>query len=72
MPDLCIHELHRCTICHTPTHARGPALPGGQRSHPFTARYDGTCAGCGFDIRQGETVRYEADGRLVHGRCADG
>ena len=35
-------------------------------SHPFIARFPGTCSGCGFAIRAGEDrVAYRRD-RLVH------
>ena len=35
-------------------------------SAPFIARYDGTCAGCGFAVVAGvDRVRYRRD-RLVH------
>lgn len=40
-------------------------------SRPFSAQYDGECAGCGFDIRRGETVMYRG-GRLNHSGCARG
>lgn len=56
---LCIHELHRCTIC-SPVAADVPA-----DSRPFAARHDSTCASCGFDIRTGQVVRFRRD-RLVH------
>lgn len=44
----------------------------GTASHPFTARYDGTCLGCGFDIRPGERVRYVEGRYLAHvgGGCS--
>jgi hypothetical protein len=69
MADLCIHEVARCTIC-DPTIA--PDSPA--HSHPFAARFDSTCSGCGFDVKVGDRVRFVAD-RLVHAdhrRCADG
>ena len=61
MTELCRHDLApaSCATC-----AGLEDLPA-DGSHPFTARYDGTCAGCGFDIREGQRIRYH-DGRPVH------
>lgn len=54
----CIHgglpEI--CPPCQgTPT-----APPAVERSHPFTAKYDGRCAGCGFDIYPGQRIARQA------------
>lgn len=38
----------------------------------FSARYEGTCGGCGFDIKPGEPVQYVAltnGSTLTHARC---
>ena len=42
------------------------------RSRLFPARYEGTCAGCGFDVRLGEQVRFLGGGQLVHEGCEHG
>ena len=65
MPDLCIHEVVRCTICHEHTTTdRAPTW------RPFTARYESRCAACDFDIREGDEVCYD-EGQLCHARCAN-
>lgn len=63
MADLCMHELHRCTICEpvvtpaTPTDITNSAL--------FQARWESTCAACDFTINPGDLVRFRND-RLIH------
>jgi hypothetical protein len=67
--ERCPHDVdpRGCATC----------LPGsedvldGHVGRPFVARYDGTCSGCGFDVRPGERVRY-LDGFLAHvdGGCS--
>lgn len=69
MGEPCVHEIVRCTIC-DPTIAP-PEPTYGPTSRPFTARYDGRCAGCDAGIGEGDRVRY-VDGQLVHEGCADG
>lgn len=73
MIEVCaISELpvDQCSHCRlADPHEREPD------SRPFVARFDGECAGCGFDVRAGETVQFAAGGRLYHAdhrRCADG
>ncbi len=72
MPDRCAYSDLPADTCH---HCQEPPTsdpnPTPTSSRPFTARHDGTCRGCSFDIRPGETVRYLADA-LHHVRCADG
>jgi hypothetical protein len=69
MPDVCpisdlrVDECSHCTLA-------GPH-DRADDSRPFAARYPGDCDGCGFDIKAGEHVQYQAD-RLVHVRCAHG
>lgn len=62
MSEVCIHELHRCAVCDEPEERAAD-------SRTFTARYDGICRGCGFDIKVGESVHYVSDA-LRHARCA--
>lgn len=69
MSDLCMHELHRCTICigTGPVDVRAPAA----RSRPFTASFASRCQACDFDVREGDNVLYLED-QLCHVRCANG
>lgn len=68
MADLCMHELHRCTICDPSIAPKPPA----EVSRVFAARFDGTeCAGCGFSINAGTPVRFVGE-RLHHAGCTDG
>lgn len=40
-------------------------------SRVFTAQYRGTCHECEDTISQGEDVRFDDDGKLVHWMCPD-
>lgn len=66
MASECDHGavLGGCHLCRDE-----PAAERVPESRPFTARYDGECAGCGFDVRWGEIVQYRHGGRLYHERC---
>lgn len=65
MPELCMHEVVRCTICHEPDRSGdGPAAD----SRPFHARFSGTCRGCGFEIKAGDLARFVND-QVVHDIC---
>ena len=64
MADLCVHEVHRCTVCHDVDRDGPPA-----DSRPFIARFDGTCRWCGFDINRGDRAIYVAD-QVMHQNCA--
>lgn len=60
-----------CVISDLPpvscAHCRGDDRPvRTQSSHPFTAKFAGECAGCGFDVKVGDTVRFAHYGRLYH------
>lgn len=35
----------------------------------FTAKYDGTCAECGGEIRKGERLEWIEDRQVVHAGC---
>ena len=63
----CPHDLdpRACAACAGPSPSRDRRPTSGT----FTARYDGTCSGCGFDVRPGDWVRYDADA-VVHERCS--
>ena len=63
MTEPCRHDLNpaSCATCAGIEDLLNDDPPG----RPFTARFDGTCAGCGFDIRVGERIRYR-EGRTVH------
>lgn len=69
--ERCPHDVHprACSTCRQDDaidrHIAGTA------SRPFTARFDGVCRGCGFDIRAGEQVRY-VDGDLAHAQPGGG
>lgn len=74
MNDICeISDLPtgQCGHCRlTEPHQREPD------SRPFEARYHGTCAGCGFDVRPGEFIQYQPStvggSFIAHVRCAHG
>ena len=72
MPDVCDFSgvaPAGCAHCRQIPDATA-LLPAGGNSATFRARFDSTCAGCDFDVRAGQHVRY-ADDRLVHAGCAD-
>lgn len=54
-----------CHLCQ-PTPVAVERVPD---SRPFATSYDGECAGCGFDVKAGETVRFANGGRFYHDRC---
>ena len=65
MTEPCRHDLApaACATC-----AGLEDLLEDDGSRTFVARYPGTCAGCGFDVVEGERIRYH-DGRVVHEDC---
>ena len=47
------------------------AVPAGERSFPFRAKYDGRCqqSGCFHEIDKGDLISY-IDGRVACGSCS--
>lgn len=72
MPETCDYSLLPVNACHHCSRGTDP-LPSPdppERSRSFVARYDGRCAAhCGWPIEQGERIRYDTDGAVVHARC---
>lgn len=38
-------------------------------SNPFPANFPGTCGECGWEIEEGDMIRYDADDEIVHDEC---
>lgn len=64
-PHGALYPLEPCTPCQG-----GPARRLPDVGPEFTMRFDGTCPGCGFDLRPGQTGRI-ADGSAHHTACVD-
>lgn len=72
MAEVCAYSdlpVASCAHCQGAGHLAHEREPD---SRPFAARLPGECAGCGFDIKPGETVQFAHGGRLYHLRCTHG